>query len=121
MEQLLADYKKGNVILFVGAGVSMNLGLPSWSQLVDHIATELGYDPDIYRTFGSALELAEYYKLKKGKIGPLRSWMDRMWHSSDIDINKSKVHEYIAKANFPIIYTTNYDRWIETALSNYGK
>lgn len=52
MEQLLADYKKGNVILFVGAGVSMNLGLPSWSQLVDHIATELGYDPDIYRTFG---------------------------------------------------------------------
>ncbi|ENE2488337.1 Sir2 family NAD-dependent protein deacetylase, partial [Escherichia coli] len=40
MEQLLADYKKGNVILFVGAGVSMNLGLPSWSQLVDHIATE---------------------------------------------------------------------------------
>ncbi|CAH3662028.1 SIR2 family NAD-dependent protein deacylase [Klebsiella pneumoniae] len=121
MEQLLADYKKGNVILFVGAGVSMNLGLPSWSQLVDHIATELGYDPDIYRTFGSALELAEYYKLKKGKIGPLRSWMDRMWHSSDIDIKKSKVHEYIAKANFPIIYTTNYDRWIETALSNYGK
>lgn len=78
----------------------MNLGLPSWSQLVDHIATELGYDPDIYRTFGSALELAEYYKLKKGKIGPLRSWMDRMWHSSDIDIKKSKVHEYIAKANF---------------------
>lgn len=25
MEQLLADYKKGNVILFVGAGVSMKL------------------------------------------------------------------------------------------------
>lgn len=45
----------------------MNLGLPSWSQLVDHIATELGYDPDIYRTFGSALELAEYYKLKKAR------------------------------------------------------
>ncbi|WP_228725660.1 hypothetical protein [Klebsiella pneumoniae] len=89
MEQLLSDYKKGNVILFVGAGVSMNLGLPSWSQLVDHIATELGYDPDIYRTFGSALELAEYYKLKKGKIGPLRSWMDRMWHSREVAIKWS--------------------------------
>ncbi|WP_262362452.1 hypothetical protein [Klebsiella pneumoniae] len=68
MEQLLSDYKKGNVILFVGAGVSMNLGLPSWSQLVDHIATELGYDPDIYRTFGSAL----------GKVRISRSFLPKL-------------------------------------------
>jgi NAD-dependent SIR2 family protein deacetylase len=63
MEQLLSAYKKGNVILFVGAGVSMNLGLPSWSELINHISVELGYDPDIYRTFGNDLALAEYYRI----------------------------------------------------------
>lgn len=121
MEQLIRSFKEGNVILFVGAGVSMNLGLPSWDSLIDHIAEELDYDPEIYKTFGDHLALAEYYRLKKGSIGSLRSWMDRKWHASDIDVSTSKVHENIAKAEFPIIYTTNYDRWLEYALDYYKK
>jgi hypothetical protein len=121
MEQLLSSFKEGNVILFVGAGVSMNLGLPSWDSLIDKIAEELDYDPEIYKTFGDNLALAEYYRLKKGSIGPLRSWMDRGWHDSKINISASKIHEYIAKAEFPIIYTTNYDRWLELALAHYEK
>lgn len=121
MEQLISSYKQGNVILFVGAGVSMNLGLPSWKQLIERIATELGYDPDIYRTLGSDLALAEYYRVKKGGLGELRSWMDRTWHSPEIKIDSSKVHEYIANSKFPIIYTTNYDRWIELAFDHYKK
>ncbi len=27
-------------------------------------------------TYGTPLALAEYYKRKKGSLGPLRSWMD---------------------------------------------
>ncbi|MEY8199435.1 MAG: SIR2 family protein [Colwellia sp.] len=121
MDQLLSSFKQGNVILFVGAGVSMNLGLPSWSDLIDKIAKDLNYDPDIYKTFGDNYALAEYYRLQKGSIGPLRSWMDRHWHSDKIDVSSSKVHEYIANSNFPIIYTTNYDRWIERALDFYNQ
>jgi len=121
MEELLSSFKEGNVILFVGAGVSMNLGLPSWDSLIDKIAEDLDYDPEIYKTFGDHLALAEYYRLKMGSIGPLRSWMDRNWHASDIDVSTSKVHENIAKAEFPIIYTTNYDRWLEYALDYYKK
>ncbi|WP_198521126.1 SIR2 family NAD-dependent protein deacylase [Pseudoalteromonas spongiae] len=121
MEQLLRSYKEGNVILFVGAGVSMNLGLPSWNSLIDKIAEDMDYDPEIYKTFGDHLALAEYYRLRMGSIGPLRSWMDRNWHSPDIKISDSKVHENIANAEFPIIYTTNYDRWIESALDYYNK
>lgn len=70
MEDLISSYKERNVILFVGSGVSKNLGLPTWSELVDHIARELGYDPEIYKTFGESLALAEYYRVKKGSIGP---------------------------------------------------
>jgi hypothetical protein len=121
MKQLLASFEEGNVILFVGAGVSMNLGLPSWDSLIDKIAGDLDYDPEIYKTFGDHLALAEYYRLKMGSIGPLRSWMDRNWHAPDIDVSTSKIHEHIAKAEFPIIYTTNYDRWLECALDHYQK
>jgi hypothetical protein len=99
----------------------MNLGLPSWDSLIDKIAEELDYDPEIYKTFGDNYALAEYYRIKKDGIGSLRSWMDRKWHSNTIDISTSKVHEYIAKAKFPIIYTTNYDRWLELALKHYDQ
>ena len=101
--------------------VDWTLGLPSWRQLVDHIAKELGFDPDIYRTFGSDLTLAEYYRVTKGHIGPLRSWMDREWHAVSTDISKSRIHELIATSDFDLIYTTNYDRWIETAFKHYNK
>jgi hypothetical protein len=121
MEQLLSSFQQGNVILFVGAGVSMELGLPSWNKLIDKIATELDYDPEIYRTLGDNYALAEYYRIKKGNIGQLRSWMDREWHSPNILIEKSIIHERIVKAGFPIIYTTNYDRWLENAHEYHGR
>lgn len=119
MDRLIQAYRSRTLLLFVGAGVSMPLGLPSWRHLVDHMAKELGFDPDIYETFGSNLTLAEFYRVTKGQIGPLRSWMDREWHSSSIDISKSRVHELIAKADFDLIYTTNYDRWLERAFDHY--
>ena len=121
MDQLIQAYQSKRLILFVGAGVSMTLGLPSWRQLIDHMADELGFDPDIYRTFGNDLTLAEYYRVTKGKIGPLRSWMDREWHAPTTDISKSRVHELIANSNFDLIYTTNYDRWLERAFEYYNK
>lgn len=120
MEQLVEEYKKGKVILFVGAGVSANLGIPTWAQLIDKISSELDYDADVFKTYGDYLTLAEYYKIEKGNLGLLRSWMDRAWHSEKIDIKTSIIHELIVKANFPIIYTTNYDNWIERAYDQFG-
>jgi NAD-dependent SIR2 family protein deacetylase len=41
-DALISALKENRVILFVGAGVSMNLGLPSFRQLVSHIGEDLG-------------------------------------------------------------------------------
>lgn len=121
IETLKEQIKGRKVILFVGAGVSAALGLPTWSQLIDHIAKELDYDEKLYKLYGDSLSLAEYYVLKKGRIGELRSWMDRNWGIKIEDIKKSKIHELIVKLDFPIIYTTNYDHCLETAFSAWGK
>lgn len=121
MDDLITAYREKNVILFVGAGVSKNLGLPSWPELIDHIADELGYDREIYKSFGDNLALAEYYRAKTGNIGPLRSWMDTNWHSANVDLQGSEIHKLIAHSKFPMVYTTNYDRWLERSYELYEK
>lgn len=121
MTELHEAFKEKNIILFVGSGVSRNLGLPSWSELINNISSALGYEPDIYSSFGDNLALAEYYRLEKDGLGELGSWMDRSWHSTDIKIEDSKIHNIITNGSFPLIYTTNFDRWIENSFDYYGK
>jgi hypothetical protein len=74
------DIAPSETILFVGAGLSMHLGLPSWAGLIGKLGEELNFDVDIFRGLGSPLALAEYYQLEKGSIGPLRSLLDVEWH-----------------------------------------
>jgi hypothetical protein len=114
-QELMNELAKGRVILFVGAGLSRPLKLPSWDQLMGHFANDLGFAPEIFLQSADNMILAEYYTLVKGPIGPLRGWMDREWHSDPARIQDSNAHRLITKLSFPIIYTTNFDRWIEIA------
>jgi hypothetical protein len=107
--------KSEKLIPFIGAGLSMNLGLPSFSELIDTIAKDLGYDPEVYKLNGDSLQLTEFYVAKKGSIGPLRSIMDRAFNPTDKDIRSSAAHTALVKLKLPVIYTTNYDNIIERA------
>ncbi|KGN86617.1 SIR2 family protein [Porphyromonas gulae] len=121
LHYLKEDYKKGRLILFVGAGVSANLGLPTWSKLIDHLADDLGYDSDVFKTYGNFLALAEYYRIKKGNLKGLTDWMCKEFNDLEIDISVSEIHKSIANGNFPIVYTTNYDNLIEMSYDYYNK
>lgn len=122
MDELAAAVQEGRIILFVGAGVSMDLGLPSsWEALIDRIAGELGRDPQDYKKLGEFYALAEYYRIQKGGFGDLLRWMDEYWHPDGIAIERSRVHRLICSLDFPLIYTTNYDKWLERAFDHYGK
>jgi len=120
INELAASIRQGKVILFVGAGVSMNLGLPSsWDMLVDEMARDLGIDPGEYRALGDHYALAEYYRIRKGGLGGLRDWMEAHWHPDTVSIEASRVHALICRLNFPLVYTTNYDRWLERAFDHH--
>jgi hypothetical protein len=121
IEPLVEAIRDRQAMLFVGAGVSRALGLPSWEELIGEMAVELGYDPDVFAKNGGYLVLAEYYELQKATLGPLRSWMDRKWHTDESKVDASSVHKAIVDLEFPIIYTTNYDRWLEIAHQRRGK
>ena len=47
--------------------------------------------------------------------------MDRNWKVSEDRVRASKIHELIVRLDFPIIYTTNYDRNIEAAFEARGR
>jgi SIR2-like domain len=121
IDSLVRAVRSRQAILFVGSGVSRNLGLPSWSELIERMARELDYDPDVFALHGSNLELAEYYKLRKGSLGPLRSWMDCNWHADEARVDSSRIHQAIVNLGCSLIYTTNYDRWLEIAFSRRKK
>jgi hypothetical protein len=118
----LADaIRDKKALLFVGAGVSMNLGVPSWAELTSHMAEALGYDPEEFARLGDPQTLAEFYVLQTGSIGPLRSWMDVKWHRDAAEkVRRSEIHRLIVELGFPVIYTTNYDRYLELAHEAHG-
>lgn len=121
MKDLIQNIRDKKVILFAGAGLSMNLGLPSFRELINKLADELEFDHDLFHLSGDHLTLAEFYYQQKGTLGALRSWMDTSWHSPEINLEESLIHQTIVELDFPTIYTTNYDRWIEKAYELWGK
>ena len=122
LEDLIGAIRKRQAILFAGAGVSMTVGLPSWRTLIEHIAEELDIDLSEFKEADlNYLTLAEFYRIKQGSIGPLRSWMDRNWTIQEDKLKASRVHELICRLDFPIVYTTNFDRNLETAFDLHGR
>jgi hypothetical protein len=114
-EELVEAVREHEAVLFVGAGISTALGLPGFEGLVNELAGELGYDVEVFRQLGDYSTLAEYYRLEHGGLGELRSRLDVAWNREDIDVRSSRVHKLIVELEFPVIYTTNWDRWLEKA------
>lgn len=54
---LSEEVAKENCVLFVGAGLSVNAGLPTWKELMRKPAEELGLELDRV----DSLDLAQYY------------------------------------------------------------
>lgn len=121
---VLADLKTkvtgDDLVLFAGAGVSANLGLPPWSGLIEKMASEIGFDPELFLTLGEFPALAEYYEITKGGRSDLVDWMRAEWHSPSITTLSSRVHDCISRGGFSRIYTTNYDHWLERCHSERG-
>jgi hypothetical protein len=117
--ELVEAIRARRCMLFAGAGVSMAVGLPSWTKLIEHMRKELGLDEQ--DSDADYQSLAEYYRLQQGSIGALRSWMDRSWSVSEAKVGKSKLHDLIVRLDFPILYTTNYDNNLEVAYQLAGR
>lgn len=114
LKELKNKIKQNQIILFVGAGVSRTLGLVGWKNLIKAMGKELGFDEEIFVGNGNDfLTLAEYYSSKKSIAEIIKTEFIEKAYSARNKLEKSNIYKYIYDLNFPIIYTTNYDDFIE--------
>ena len=65
LHQLASGVRKREVILFVGGGISQNLGLPNFSELIQHLAHEMHLDVNDFKLSDYPV-LAEAYLKSSG-------------------------------------------------------
>jgi hypothetical protein len=125
-------YRERRVIPFIGAGASMSVSWgsdkkqrgPMWEELVNQAAIILGASqPDLLRFRGTDLQILEFFKIMKGGFAPLTNWLSLQFSAAtDEDILASPIHEELVKLDrCSIYYTTNYDDFIERALTKSGR
>jgi len=120
VEELKSLVRRRKVILFAGSGLSKCLGLPSWQELMKNFGTDLGFHEDIFLMQGNFLELAEFFQLEKKNLKLLCERLSQEWHNEPSKILDSDIHKSIVELNFPSIFTTNYDNWLEIAHEKFG-
>ena len=108
---LAEELEKGKLIVFVGAGVSKNSGLPDWKELIKDYAEYRGIKEftskeyltipeEVFERYGSLkyYEIAE--KRFSGKYFP------------------NSIHRILKEMDLTYIITTNYDTLIEDEIKN---
>lgn len=126
MDKKLAEYlkeiteasKNGNLVFFIGAGVSSLSEYPQWRQLVDRFYEELygvkkvgEYSQDEY------LRIPQMFYDVNGKVA-YDQILKEIFH---IERSTNQIHDKILAMNPVHIITTNYDNLIDTACLKRGK
>ncbi|OBG23521.1 hypothetical protein A5765_18780 [Mycolicibacterium celeriflavum] len=108
------------LVLFIGAGVSIGAGLPSWGELLERVAQRGGIDADVI-------------KLLRHKDYRDQATLLERWLGSDIGLKKrvaieltkaqrySLQHGLLASLPSKEAVTTNFDRLFETAAEAGGR
>lgn len=107
--------RDNRLVVFVGAGVSRNSGIPTWNELINSMKLEL---PDELSDEPDVLKLAQLYKDSRGH----KDYMDRI--KEVLLYNKAvpnPLHKSILELNPCHIITTNYDNLIEQEIHNEFK
>ena len=107
--------RNGRLVLFVGAGVSKNSGVPMWGELIENMKREL---PESVRNEKDDLKLAQLYKDSRGKKEYLEMVMSTLCHNKVIP---NLIHKELLALTPVHIITTNYDDLIEQEIKNEYK
>ena len=107
--------RNGRLVLFVGAGVSKNSGVPMWGELIEKMKSEL---PESVRNEKDDLKLAQLYKDSRGEKEYLEMVMDILCHNKVIP---NPIHKELLALAPAHIITTNYDDLIEQEIRNEYK
>ncbi|MEK4444149.1 MULTISPECIES: SIR2 family protein [unclassified Niallia] len=109
--------ENNKLVIFVGAGVSANSGMPTWNELIKEFAKDLGdfevdKSPDLY------MKIPQYYFNERGEKEYFEK-LNQIFRKKKYKSNP--IHKEIFKLKPTHIITTNYDTLLEEAAIEEGQ
>lgn len=116
IKDYLKEIEENNAAIFAGAGLSVASGHVDWKGLLKEFAEELGLN--IEKEY-DLISLAQYHLNKNGnnRHSLNQKIANEFHHGKKPNSN----HEILARLPIFTYWTTNYDRLIETSMTNVGK
>lgn len=107
VRRLAKDIYEGQCIVFIGSGVSIPAGLPSWNELTKLMKDEAELKDD-YGPSRTA-DVCKEYLGERGFYSFLEKKIKKNY-------SPTRLHKRLAKMPFKIFVTTNYDTLMEDAI-----
>ncbi|MBU5240132.1 SIR2 family protein [Bacillus velezensis] len=109
--------ENNKLVVFVGAGVSANSGIPTWNELIKEFAQDLG-EFDVDRSPDLYMKIPQYYFNERGE----KEYFEKMNEVfSKKKYKPNPIHKEIFKLKPTHIITTNYDTLLEEAAIEEGQ
>ena len=117
IENMKMALKRDKLVIFVGAGVSKNSGIPTWGQMVRQFAERMGYPvdrlstteyiriPQYFYGMDQSKDHEEYYRILQEVIA--------------LDVKPNPLNQLIAQIHPKHIVTTNYDKLMDEIAEGY--
>jgi CHAT domain-containing protein len=121
LAELSDSLNRNDLVLFIGAGLSIGAGLPGWHSLIQPLAQSVGYQLPAEShlvTADSFLAAAQYYENQRGRHALIQRLRDTL---DTTGVQPTPVHRLLAALPVKVIFTTNYDDLIERALRDAGR
>ena len=117
IENMKKALKRDKLVIFVGAGVSKNSGIPTWGQMVRQFAERMGYAVD-------RLSTTEYIRIPQYFYGMDQSQDHEEYYRIlqeviALDVKPNPLNELIAQIHPKHIVTTNYDKLMDQVAEGY--
>ena len=118
IEDMSLALNREKLVIFVGAGVSKNSGLPTWGQLVQEFAGKIGYPTNGRLATEEYIRIPQYYYCLDESEGH-SSYYSLLKSMLPENIRPNLLDELIVSLHPKHIVTTNFDTLLDQVASGY--
>ena len=114
--------ENNKLVIFVGAGVSRNSGIPTWAELIKELAKDFGIKAKGTDSKGNEvfsndefLKIPQYYFNERKE----KEYYSKVKEVLDKEFQPNEIHKMIFELNPTHIITTNYDNLLEQQANRF--